>query len=231
MADAIILAGGLGTRLREAVPDRPKPLAPIQGVAFLDLLLDQLERSGVIDQIILAIGYKAETIVDHYHKQNRKVPIVFSVEEKPLGTGGAIKRALALTQTSPLFVLNGDSYLSCSLDKMLQDFRFPASLAYTHVENASRYGQIEIDSSERITAFREKDQTDRPGWINGGIYLFDRSIFESRPEVFSLEKDLLPALLVDGGVFGFRATDLFIDIGTPASFAAAQNLLKPLIHE
>lgn len=230
MADAIILAGGFGTRLKEVVPELPKPLAPIQGVAFLDLLLDTLERSEVIDHVILAVGYRADAIVSRYRDAKRKVPILFSEEKQPLGTGGAVKLALHLARSSPVFVLNGDSYLHCSLRQMLKSYRAPVTIAATRVENATRYGQIEMDALNQISVFMEKAAADQPGWINGGIYLMEKTIFEKQPDVFSLEKDLLPALL-DQGIFGFPVTGLFIDIGTPASWMQAQDLLKSFIEE
>lgn len=226
MIDAIILAGGFGTRLRETVPNVPKPLAPINGVAFLDLLLDQIERSGVVKKIILAVGYKADLIIEHFEKTPRNLPIVFSTEEQPLGTGGAVHQAMVLTDSNPVLVFNGDSYLDCSLMDMVKQFRAPMTMAYTYVKDAARFGQLIIDSQGGIKAFQEKATNQAPGWINGGIYLFDRKIFERKwPKIFSLEKDLFTILLIDG-IYGFRSEGLFIDIGTPASFFAAQAILK-----
>jgi D-glycero-alpha-D-manno-heptose 1-phosphate guanylyltransferase len=226
MIDAMILAGGLGTRLREAVPHVPKPLAPINGVAFLDLLLDQIERSGVVKKVVLAVGYKAEMIVDHIKASHRRIPIVFSREDQPLGTGGAVRQAIEMTDSDPVFVFNGDSYLECPLMEMARNFHEPMTLAYTYVEDASRFGQIIIDAQGRIQSFQEKQINRSPGWINGGIYLFDKKVFERKwPEAFSLEKEMFPALLKDG-IFGFHTEGLFIDIGTPESFASAQLILK-----
>jgi D-glycero-alpha-D-manno-heptose 1-phosphate guanylyltransferase len=225
MTDAIILAGGFGTRLREAVPNLPKPLAPINGVAFLDLLLTQIEHSGVIKKVIIAIGYRAEAIRNHLSRRTMRVPIEFSMEDQPLGTGGAVKKAMNLVQSPEVFVFNGDSYLECALGKMLSLYRSPVTLAYTHVPEASRFGQLEIDSQGRILAFREKEMAGRPGFINGGIYLFDRNVFDRpMPAVFSLEKKLFPELLEEG-MFGFLADGIFIDIGTPESYLKAQTLL------
>jgi D-glycero-alpha-D-manno-heptose 1-phosphate guanylyltransferase len=226
MIDAIILAGGLGTRLRKAVPNVPKPLAPIQGVPFLDLLIDQIERSGVVKKIVLAVGYRAEEILKHFEIKPRRTPLLFSNETAPLGTGGAIRQAISYTDSDHVYVFNGDSYLNCSLCGMLTHFRSPMTMAFTRVADASRFGQLEIDSQNRIRAFREKENNPNPGWINGGIYLFDRKVFErSWPEAFSLEKDLFPLLLSEG-IFGFQTDGLFIDIGTPESFAFAQTVFN-----
>jgi len=228
MVDAIILAGGFGTRLRDIVPNVPKPLAPINGVPFLDLLIDQIEKSGVVEKIVLAVGYRADAIIQYFENRSSGVPVLFSREEEPLGTGGAVRQAISLTTSDQIFVFNGDSYLNCSLSNMLTRFFKPLTIAYTYVENASRFGQLVVNSQNQVLAFREKSQNAEPGWINGGIYLFDRKVFDrSLPVVFSLEKDLFPQLLKDG-VFGFRTDGIFIDIGTPESFAKAQMILQEL---
>ncbi len=237
MVDAIILAGGLGTRLRDTVPHLPKPLAPIRGVAFLDLLLEQIEQSGVVKKIILALGYKADAVIERYSKRPRGLPIEFSVEEIPLGTGGAVVKALEKTDSSPFFVFNGDSYLACSLSEMVRKFRSPAMIAYTHVEESSQYGKLEIDPEGKITAFYEKQPILEAGFVNGGVYLFDPKIFERHsdygkmlPAVFSLERELFPQLIQEG-LFGFHAEGIFSDIGTKDSYQKAQLLLEPLLSE
>jgi len=226
MIDAIILAGGFGTRLREAVPNVPKPLAPINGVAFLDLLIEQIERAEVVKKIILAIGYKADLICEHFSKRKGKIPIAFSTEEKPLGTGGAVRKAIALSDSAQVLVLNGDSYLECSLTEMVDQFHAPMTMAYTRVDDAGRFGQVVVDPQGWIKAFREKEAKQSSGCINGGIYLFERKIFDRKwPEIFSLEKEMFPQLLYEG-IYGFQTKGLFIDIGTPESFAFAQTILK-----
>ncbi|MBS3905131.1 MAG: nucleotidyltransferase family protein [Simkania sp.] len=231
MVDAVILAGGLGTRLREAVPHLPKPLAPIRGVAFLDLLLEHIEQSGVVKKVVLAIGYKAEVVLEHFSKWSGRLELEFSFEETPLGTGGAVKKAIALTNTPRVFVMNGDSYLACPLGKMYECFHPPVTIAYTHVEDASRFGNIEFDVQGKVIAFHEKKANSLPGWINGGVYLFDRTVFDKNmPAVFSLEKDFFPGLIKEG-MASFRVDGLFIDIGTPESYIKAQEILEPLILE
>ena len=231
MVDAIILAGGLGTRLREAVPHLPKPLAPIHGVAFLDLLLDQIEQAGIVDKIILALGYQSEAIVQHYREKKRSIPIEYSIEETPLGTGGATQKALEKADSSLVFVFNGDSYLSCHLRTMLAHYCDSFVMAYTHVTDASRYGKIEIDEKNRVIAFQEKQYATEPGFVNAGIYLFDRKIYDRPlPKSFSLEKDLLPSLLQEG-IYGFYCDGLFIDIGTKESYGLAQQRLQSLTRQ
>lgn len=228
MIDAIILAGGLGTRLRETVPQVPKPLAPINGVAFLDLLFQQIERSKVVDRIILAIGYRAEIIQEHVRQKKINIPLLYSTEEKPLGTGGAVQRAIGLVRSEKVFVFNGDSYLDGSLSEMARQYRGPCTIAYTHVADAGRFGRLELDKDQRVIAFREKESSRCPGYINAGIYLLEKKIFNrSLPEVFSLEKDLFSTILPEG-IFGFSVSGSFIDIGTPESYLQAQTILKTL---
>jgi len=219
--DAIILAGGLGTRLREAVPDLPKPLAFVNGRPFLDILIEQIECSGIIRKVVLALGYKADAIVDYYRKKDFK----FSIERKPLGTGGAIAKAMKHTKSSQVFVFNGDSFFACPLKEMAQTHRGVLTLACTKVEDTSAYGRVELDKNNKVKTFNEKGMKGA-GLINGGIYLFDREIFnKTLPKSFSLECELIPQILTKG-IFGFISNGVFIDIGTKESYTRAQSFLK-----
>ena len=224
MVDAIILAGGLGTRLRSTVPDLPKSLAPIQGIPFLDYLLDQIEQAGVVKKIILAIGYKGEMILERYQKIRRKTALDYSIEKKPLGTGGAIQKALQKTSSSRVFVFNGDSFIFCNLETMFANYQPYLTMAYTFVEETSRYGTLELDATKKIIAFYEKQLGKGAGFINAGIYLFDRKIFHrSLPEAFSFEKELLPSLIQEG-MYGYFSKGPLIDIGTQESYFNAQTV-------
>jgi len=221
--DAIILAGGLGTRLREAVSHLPKVLASINGRPFLDILIEQIQRSGVIQKIVLAVGYKSEAIIDYY----RKAPFEFSIEEQPLGTGGAAAKAVERTKSSQVFVFNGDSFFACPLKEMAAAHRGKLTLACANVADTSAFGRVELDQNNRVQQFCEKGMGGL-GLINGGIYLFDREVFDAAfPQSFSLEKQLLPQLIAKG-ITGFVSDGFFIDIGTKESYARAQSVLGRL---
>lgn len=234
MIDCIILAGGMGTRLRSVVADRPKPLALIDGVPFLALLLHTLATSGLVRKAVLAVGYKADAIVDFIFSHSLPFPVEFSREEEPLGTGGAVKKALEKTETADVLVLNGDSYFEFSLEEFLLQHRrdgLDATLVYTHVDDASRFGRLEIDLS-KVKAFQEKTDRNEPGFINAGVYLFKRTLFEgfSLPQQFSLERDLFPQL-IPMGMGAFCADGVFIDIGTPNSYLEAQTILQSRVQK
>jgi D-glycero-alpha-D-manno-heptose 1-phosphate guanylyltransferase len=218
--DAIILAGGLGTRLRETVPDLPKPLAFVNGRPFLDILIEQIECSGLIRKLVLALGYKAEAIVDYYEKKDFK----FSIEKNPLGTGGAIAKAIKHTKSSQVFVFNGDSFFACPLKEMIQAHRGVLTLACAKVDDTSAYGRVELDKENQVKQFNEKGIRGS-GLINGGIYLFDRTVFDKTlPKTFSLEHELIPRL-INKGITGFISNGIFIDIGTKESYHKAQTIL------
>lgn len=219
--DIIILAGGLGTRLREVVSDVPKPLAPINGKPFLDILLHQLHQFSQKAQLILSIGYKKEAFKSRYPH------CLFSEEETPLGTGGALKKALTLTKTPDVLVLNGDSYFDVDLVEMVRSYFHSGAditMASRKVEDISRYGAVDFDAQQRVKAFIEKEASKLPGWINGGIYLLKKNLLDSFPDTpFSLEKEGFPNLL-QKRFFAYPASGTFIDIGTKESYHQAQEM-------
>ena len=226
--DAIILAGGLGTRLRKVFPDLPKPLAPVNGEPFLTILLRQLKTFGV-ERVVLAVGYKAESVMAAYSdRSDYGLEIAFSVEPEPLGTGGAIKRALALTRGPEVLVLNGDSYAEVSPDAFYafhKDRRSLFTLALRRVNDTGRYGRVETDASGKILSFAEKAAGS--GLVNAGIYLASRAVFSGVPEdkKISLENAILPAL-AGHGAYGFETSGLFIDIGLPETYKIADSYLR-----
>lgn len=225
--EAIILAGGLGTRLQEVISNVPKPLAPINAVPFLDILLEQLYSFKTISKVILAIGYKGDLIIDYYSKKKAPLPLEFSIETTPLGTGGALRKALTKTTGEIIFALNGDSYLDLPFALFLdhhQKKEADLTLACTTVSEGSRYGGLRFDDSFRIYSFVEK--TFSP-WINGGVYLLTRSLLDTYEieTPFSLEQSLFPSLLKKK-VFAYPCGGKFIDIGTKESYFEAQNLLR-----
>lgn len=236
--EAIILAGGFGTRIKEVFPDIPKPLIPINGVPFLDILLTQLSLIKSIDKVILAVGYKKDVIKDRYKKRSFPFQIQFSDEIKPLGTGGAIKRALNLVGSDYALVLNGDSYLDFNCNLLLEKHlktKAYVTLSFIQIDNASRYGSLNIDESEgKILEFQEKKEGTTLGYINGGVYILDKKLFtehESLSETFSMENDLFPLIAKNGKMFGVLCSGTFIDIGTKDSYFKAQTTLRFLTDD
>jgi len=193
--EAIILAGGLGTRLSSVLKDVPKPMADINGRPFLEYILKYLLDQG-ISHVILSVGYKYEIIRNYFKKRYLDLQIDYSIEDKPLGTGGAIKRALYYSNGEDTLILNGDTIFKIDLHKFYELHRSkksPLSIALKLIEDTRRYGLIEIDYDFRIKGFYEKGRVIDKGLINGGIYLLNKAFFSKFeiPEIFSFEKDFL----------------------------------------
>lgn len=223
--EAIILAGGFGTRLRQVVQDVPKPLAPVAGRPFLAYLLDSLSQAGV-KRAVLATGYLSEQIEAAMGHAWRGMALAYSVEETPLGTGGAIKKALAETSGGPVLVLNGDTWLRFSASEFataLQSSSLALGMALARVPDVARYGAVALEES-RITGFGEKNSSG-PGFINAGVYCMADPSQLSFPaaDAFSFEKEILAPASTAGHLFGFIHTSDFIDIGVPEDYARAQE--------
>jgi D-glycero-alpha-D-manno-heptose 1-phosphate guanylyltransferase len=230
---AIMLVGGLGTRLRSVVPSTPKVLASIGEKSFLELLVRQLRSQG-IRKLVMCTGYLADQIESKFGDGRIwDVSIEYSKEEVPLGTGGAVKLAQRYLRDVPEFlVLNGDSFLEIDFQSLMAFHRGRdgaiATMAVLRVENASRYGTVHVDAGCRITEFAEKTGSELPGLVNGGIYILNHSVLQQIPEgPASLERDIFPQLL-DQGVYAQEQHGMFIDIGTPTDYARAQELLRSL---
>lgn len=229
--DAIVLAGGWGTRLRSVVNNVPKVLAPVNGKPFLDLLLNFLSNSGLINKVILAVGYMSDKIIERYETgRDYSFKIIFSEEKELLGTGGGIKRALGYSDVDDVLALNGDSYISVDLTDLFMSHNknnAAMTIVLKEVENANRYGSVKIDKSKRIISFEEKKQDAAGGFINAGMYLFKRKLFDAvdSNKVLSLEKDLLPGF-IKGAVYGYISYGKFIDIGIPETYKNANQYLK-----
>lgn len=222
---AAVLAGGLGTRLRSVVSDLPKSLAPVNGQPYLAYLLDRLGRAG-LDHVVLCVGYMAEKVRATFGDVYGGMRLSYSVEPRPLDTGGALRRALPLLDSRDVLVMNGDSFFESSLgDFAIWHFahRSTASLLLAQVPDASRYGTVQVDGDGRVLAFREKTRPEAPGWINAGIYLLNREVLATIPRArpVSLEREIFPTL-VGRGLRACHGRGRFIDIGTPESYARAR---------
>ena len=224
---AILLVGGRGTRLGSLTGQTPKPLLPVAGQPFILHVLDQLIAQG-IRHAVLATGYLATQFDDVVGGRYRTLRITYSVEEDPLGTGGAITRALAHTPLEQVFVLNGDTYFKADLRALEAAHASAAadfSLIVRRVEDVARYGQITF-AGNRVTGMSEKGRTG-PGFINGGIYLVARTplLADAPAGAFSLERDLLPRWVATRPVGCICSDGYFIDIGIPSDLARADREL------
>ncbi len=223
---AAILAGGLGTRLRSAVPDLPKVLAPVCGRPYLTYLLDQLADAAV-REVVLLTGYRAEQIYATFGDRYLGMRLIHSPEPFPLGTAGSIRWALSYLRAPLVLLMNGDSYCDVDLTALVDGHEQRAadvSVVLTPVEDVARFGKVALAPGGRITGFSEKQATGL-GWINAGIYLLDRRLIENIPDGrrVSLEREMFPAWLTQARrVCAFPCTDPFIDIGTPCTYEAAQ---------
>lgn len=228
MREAVILAGGLGTRLREVVADVPKPMAPVNGKPFLHYVLTWLENSG-ISRAVISAGYKSEAIAGYFGNTFGKLNIVYAIEEKPLGTGGALRFALRHIDSDDLLILNGDTYFPVEIDDLYfshEDLSSSFTIALKRMKNFSRYGSVECDD-QTIIRFNEKKFCE-DGFINGGVYLAGRRYLEENlpAGVSSLEKDFLEAEAAKGILKCMVFSSNFIDIGIPEDYRRAHSLLK-----
>lgn len=223
---ALILAGGKGTRLAPVIGETPKVMVDIGGKPFLTYLLEQLKRQGIRD-ICLAVGYQWRAIRDYYQDgTNLGLTLRYSIESEPLGTGGAIKKAAA--QLSQVFlVLNGDSYVEIdfrALIKFHQSMGAAVSLAVTECHYPDRYGVVTVARDGRITSFSEKPRSTGPATINAGVYVINREFAEAMPDgiPLSFEKEVLPQR-TSAGLFALKVDGFFVDIGTPAFYEAMRK--------
>ncbi len=227
--DILILCGGLGTRLRSEIGEKQKVMAEVGAEPFLDILLESLAGQGC-QRIILCTGYKAQDVQEYYKNKNFGVQLLYSREDEPLGTGGAVRNARGLIQSNPFFVLNGDSFCKVSLVDFLdfhQRKQALASIVVSRVKDINRFGSIDLDQYNRIVEFKEKKEIAASGLVNAGVYLFDQAAFDLMPtkKSFSLEHEFFPRL-TERRLFGFIISQPFIDIGTPQTLKQAKDLLK-----
>ncbi len=227
---ALILAGGLGKRLRSVVSDRPKPMANVLGAPFLEILIESLADKGV-RRFVLLTGYKGEAIEGHFSAGCRSdIRIFFSQESSPLGTGGAVRNAEALA-TDPSLLVNGDTFFDADLEALLQfheDTGAEATLSLLKVEDVSRYGSVVVDPNGMVTGFREKNEkVNGPGLINAGLSLLSKRLIGRLPVgSYSMERDIFPSLAASGKMFGLLQERPFFDIGTPESYEAFKLFMR-----
>jgi D-glycero-alpha-D-manno-heptose 1-phosphate guanylyltransferase len=226
--EAIILAGGLGTRLRSVVADVPKCMAPVNEVPFLTFIIDDLKKQG-INRFIFSLGYKSESIIDFAEEQYKELDKIYVIEKEPLGTGGAIKEASKNVLGENVIILNGDTLFAIDLQELADIHtkqKNECTLALKPMTDFSRYGSVETNNNGMVTAFNEK-QFRKKGLINGGIYALNATKFlqESLPDTFSFEKEYLEKNINTHKLYGIAFDEYFIDIGIPEDYERAQTEL------
>jgi NDP-sugar pyrophosphorylase family protein len=229
---AVLLVGGLGTRLRSVVPFAPKPLASVGDRPFLELLVRQLGYQGS-RRLVMCTGYRGQDIENEFRDGRAlDVAIEYSREVHPMGTAGAVKLAEPLLRGEPdILVMNGDSFTEIDLTQLVDFHRGSggiATIAVLQLNDKERYGTVRVAPGGRVTGFTEKSDSDSSGLVNAGIYVFDRRIFDYIPDgPASLERDVFPRIL-DQGVYALEQHGVFVDIGTPDDYERAQGLLERL---
>lgn len=226
----VVLAGGLGTRLRSVVSDRPKVLAKVHGRPFLAYLLDQL-ADAEIQHVVLCTGYQGEQVQKAFGNGYRGIRLSYSQENFPLGTAGALRLALPQLDSQTALVMNGDSYCSADLKQFWSWYcvkGYEGSLLLTQVLDTSRYGRVQAAEEGRVLKFEEKKADSKPGWINAGMYLLNLSMLEKIPEnrAVSLEREMLPQWIYRP-FGGYKSDSRFLDIGIPDSYAETEQFFAP----
>jgi len=221
VTEAIVLAGGLGTRLRSEIGEFPKSLAPVNGKPFLTYLLTYLKKQG-INSVILSVGYKHELIEQEITNEFDGIKIQYVVEPEPLGTGGGLKLALEKTKSEVVFVLNGDTYFDVNLHQLAAQHhnkKSTCTIALKKMDNVERYGSVDIADEDKITAFHEKKFREK-SVINGGIYCINRGILIHYPvgTPFSFETNYLEKNTPAKNVHGVIFENYFMDIGVPEDY-------------
>ena len=227
-----ILAGGKGTRLRPAVSDCPKPLAPVGGRPFITHLLDQLSREHC-PRAVLLTGYRASQVQQTLGLAHRDLALDYSPEIMPFGTGGALRHALGQLPGRTILLMNGDSYCDVDLSRLISDHRrhrAELTMVLAEVADASRFGAVQCKCEGRVSRFVEKQAGIGAALINAGIYLLERSLVETIPtqQMISLERECFPRWIESRAVFGFPCPGRFLDIGTPESYAEAEMFFQDL---
>ncbi len=226
ITEAIILAGGLGTRLQSAVPDVPKVMAPVAGKPFLEHVIAYYLKEG-IQSFIFSLGYKHELIEEFITNNFSSLSYTFSIEEEPLGTGGAVKKAAALAKSEDVLLMNGDTLFKINVTELSlfhQQHSADCTLSLKSMLQSDRYGVVETDHTNRILSFKEKKYYEN-STINGGVYALHVPSFLSLdlPEKFSFEKDYLEVYYQQLDFYGVEQDGYFIDIGIPEDYQKANK--------
>jgi mannose-1-phosphate guanylyltransferase len=229
--DAFVLAGGLGTRVQPILGEIPKLLAPISGQPYLAHLVGWLKRFGA-KRVIFGLGHRANAVIEYLQgNPGNGIELVVVVEPEPLGTAGAIRFVRARLQSDPVLVMNGDSLIDANLCEFLDCHRASTangSILCTEVENAGRYGRVEIDREGRIERFVEKDAAFHgSALVNAGVYLLSATLLDriAADAAISLERDVFQRM-PPGSLAAFAGRFKFVDIGTPESFARAGSMFE-----
>ncbi|MFT3719044.1 nucleotidyltransferase family protein [Pseudorhodoferax sp.] len=226
MREAIVLAGGFGTRLRELVPDLPKPMAPVAGRPFLEILLSFLGARG-FERVVLSLGFMADKVAGHFGDAFGALQLKYVVESQALGTGGGVRLAMTACASDHVFVFNGDTFLDLEVDAVEAAWASTRSIIIVgrEVEDTARYGRLVVKDG-RVRGFTEKGVSG-PGFINAGCYIFPREALDAfeAGRAFSLEKDFLEAAVNHMRVDAFLTKGDFIDIGVPEDYLLAQKKL------
>ncbi len=229
--ETVILAGGVGSRLRGVIADRPKPMADVAGRPFLAYILDHVAACGG-REVVLSVGYKHEMISDHFGEHYRDLRLRYCVERERLGTGGGVKLALGVCRDDQVLVLNGDTLFRADYGALAAAHRehdARLTLGLKAMDDCGRYGRVELDDAGRVTGFLEK-QAQVSGLINAGVYVMQREWYLGlpTPAVFSFEQDVMEPGAAEGGFWGVASDAYFIDIGIPEDYARAQRELPAL---
>jgi D-glycero-alpha-D-manno-heptose 1-phosphate guanylyltransferase len=231
--EAIILAGGLGSRLKSVVNDRPKVMALISGKPFLNYIIEYLIENGVTS-FVFSLGYLSDHITDFISELQLDISVKYSIETVQLGTGGAIKQALDFITTDNVIVVNADTYFNVDLKNMMKQhlwYNADCTVSLKKLKNFNRYGTVEINDEGKVISFIEKKQTEE-GLISGGYLILNKKKFlectNTFPKIFSIETDFLQKMLKIN-VYSYLCNGFFIDIGIPEDYVFAQSNLTTII--
>jgi D-glycero-alpha-D-manno-heptose 1-phosphate guanylyltransferase len=228
--EAVLLAGGFGTRLQKAVPDLPKPMAPVNGKPFIEYVLDYLLKFQ-IRRFILSVGYKHEAFASHFADDYKGCPVLFSVENEPLGTGGGLRKALEYAEESDVLVLNADTLFKIDItdfSTLHKKKNADMTIALRKMNDVGRFGSVKLNEDLRVCGFTEKNEIKGEGKINGGVYILKKDFFNDLklPDKFSFEKDCLEKYYSTLNIYGYSSKGYFLDIGIPEDYNKAQHDLK-----
>lgn len=229
----VVLAGGLGTRLKDVINDVPKPLAPIEGKPFLNYLLSYWVKNKA-KKIILSVGYKNHQIKKHFGNNYKGVPIEYVIEDVPAGTGGAVLKVLdEINMPDDFFIINGDTLFLNDQKSMISahvDNEADFTVCLRNIEDAGRYHRIQVDNTNKLYSILEPDNKKVSGLINGGVYIVNRKVFDDfsieQGKVVSLENEILPKIISTNKVYGVVDGGAFIDIGIPNDYFRAKSFLN-----